>query len=122
MDHGAAQLICAAQQHNLEIAFGPFVKEPMLSQLFLDHPRSVGESYFEHQRTALEFAGWMLVGCLACLIHAFVPAAFRTTGSRTVGRLYRKMILSRSKLDHATAGHAVRTEMPSVEVWELWEI
>ena len=94
----------------------------MFSRLFLDHPRSVGESYFEHLHTALTFAGWMLLGSLACLVHAFLPAAFRTTGSRTVGRLYRLMILNRSKVEQARADTSVSTESPSVDVWELWEI
>ena len=94
----------------------------MLNRLFLDHPRSVGESYFEHQHAALTFAGWMFLGSLACLVHALLPAAFRTTGSRTVGRLYRRMILNRSKLENATASQSLVAQAPSVDVWELWEI
>jgi hypothetical protein len=90
----------------------------MFSRIFLDHPHSIGESYFEHQQNALEFAGWMLLGSAACLIHALIPAVCRSTGSRTVGRLYRRMIVNRSK----QADAQMPLEQASVDVWEHWEI
>jgi hypothetical protein len=67
-----------------------------LNRLFLDHPRSVGEGYVEHLRNAVGFGGAMLVAGLACVIHAFVPAMFTTTGSRTVKRLFDRMVVNRS--------------------------
>ena len=45
----------------------------MFARLFLDHPQSVGENYFEHQRVALSFVGPLLFAGFACLLHAFVP-------------------------------------------------
>jgi hypothetical protein len=60
----------------------------------------------------------MFLGAAACLIHALIPAAFRTTGSRTIGRLYRRMIVNRSK----QVDLQLTSETPSVDVWELWEI
>lgn len=68
----------------------------MFNRLFLDHPRSVGESYFEHQRHAMAFGARMLVGAIACFLHGIVPAAFTQTGSRTVTRLYDRMVVNRS--------------------------
>ena len=59
--------------------------------LFLEHPRSVGESYVEHCGHALSFAGGLFVGAMACLIHAFIPALCETTASRAVGRLHERM-------------------------------
>jgi hypothetical protein len=41
----------------------------MFNRLFLDHPRSVGESYFGHQRQATAFGARMLIGAIACFLH-----------------------------------------------------
>lgn len=67
----------------------------MFDRLFLAHPRSVGENYFEHQRTALSFAVPLLGAACACFVHAFLPTCFERTGSNTVKRLYGRMILHR---------------------------
>ena len=68
----------------------------MFNWLFLDHPRSVGESYFGHQRQAMAFGARMFAGAIACFLHGIVPAAFTQTGSRTVSRLYDRMVVNRS--------------------------
>lgn len=60
----------------------------MIDRLFLHHPRAVGESYAEHALVAARIGAAMIVGGLACLAHAVVPAAFKTTGSRTIRRLH----------------------------------
>lgn len=62
-----------------------------LQQLFLEHPRSVGESYFEHQRCAFEIGATLIGAGLACLLHGLVPAAFRDTGSRLVSQVYQRV-------------------------------
>jgi hypothetical protein len=67
-----------------------------MRQLFMEHPRSVGESYLEHQRRALNFGTALLVAGVACLLHALVPALFPTTGSRTVSRLHDRMVIHRT--------------------------
>jgi hypothetical protein len=67
----------------------------MFKRLFLDHPRSVGETYFEHQRNALGYGVSMLAGGIACLLHSLIPGMFVTTGSRTVRKLYDRMLLNR---------------------------
>lgn len=74
-------------------------KEPRLTdllqalpgRLFLDHPRAMGESYFEHQRAALDFGFQMLIAGAACVIHALLPGAFEDTGSSTVSSLHARM-------------------------------
>lgn len=64
----------------------------MIDRIFLSHPRSVGESYAEHARTAGRFGATMVVGGVACLVHALVPAIFKRTASDRVKRLYAQMV------------------------------
>lgn len=52
-----------------------------MRNIFTDHPHSIGETYFEHMRFALKFGGKMTLGGLACIVHAFLPFAFKKTGS-----------------------------------------
>lgn len=58
-----------------------------LQKIFLDHPASVEETYFEHMRFALWFSGNFLLAGGAALIHAFVPALCETTASRILTKL-----------------------------------
>lgn len=67
----------------------------MFGRLFLDHPHSVHESYPAHFRAALGFAVLMFRCSLAAMIHALVPCLFQKTASRTVARLYDRMIVNR---------------------------
>jgi len=68
----------------------------MLKRMFLDHPTALGETYFEHQKYALSFAAAMFCGAVACFLHGLIPAAFTTTGSRTVVRLHERMTITRT--------------------------
>lgn len=63
----------------------------MFDRLFLRHPREVGESYGEHFATAGGFGARMVVGGLACIVHAVVPVLFVRTASDTVKSLYGRM-------------------------------
>jgi hypothetical protein len=63
----------------------------MLKRLFIDHPTSIGETYFQHQRHAFRFATSLLTGALACFVHGIFPAFFLTTGSETVRDLHSRM-------------------------------
>ena len=69
--------------------------------VFLRHPRDHGEGYGEHARFAAGVGGRMVLGGLACLVHAVVPCAFTTTGSRTVRELSERLAARRR--DHAPA-------------------
>ena len=69
----------------------------MLDRLFLDHPRSVNESYLEHQAHALRFSGSLLMAAGACLIHALMPGLFQRTGSRMIERLHDEMVVHRKR-------------------------
>lgn len=64
----------------------------MIDRFFLSHPRSVGETYFEHACTAARFGVTMVIGGVACLIHALLPTLFPRSASDRVKRLYAQMI------------------------------
>ena len=58
-----------------------------LAAIFLDHPATVNETYFQHMRFAFGFAFWLGIAALAALVHAIVPALCETTASRILKRL-----------------------------------
>jgi hypothetical protein len=78
----------------------------MFARWFLAHPRSVGESYFEHLAMAGGFAVRLLGAGLACLIHALIPALFQTTASDTVLRLHGVMAARRTGVSRPRNGPA----------------
>jgi len=68
-----------------------------LKRLFTEHPNSVGESYLEHLRSACRFGFSMLVGGVACLIHAALPFLCVRTGSNCVADLHSRMMARRDE-------------------------
>lgn len=68
-----------------------------MRDLFTEHPAAVGESYTQHMRSALGFAGAMFAASLACFIHAILPWTFKTTGSRAIVRLHERMVEQRAR-------------------------
>ena len=64
-------------------------------RLFTQHPASIGETYTEHLLHAGGFAFWMIVGGIACLLHALLPFAFVTTGSGVIRKLHDRMVVNR---------------------------
>ena len=69
----------------------------MLGKLFLDHPRTVDETYLEHMQVAGYFGVTMLAAGCACLVHALIPGAFTKTGSQAVRHLHERMVTSRNR-------------------------
>jgi Family of unknown function (DUF6356) len=69
----------------------------MFARLFLSHPESVGEHYFEHQRVAFSFAGTLLLAGCACLIHALVPGLCERTASNRIANLHDRMVANRRR-------------------------
>ena len=63
----------------------------MFERLFFAHPRSIGEGYWQHAKTAGFFGFNMMVGGIACMIHAIIPALFTRTASDTIKWLYGEM-------------------------------
>jgi len=66
-----------------------------LQALFLNHPAAVGESYFEHQRVAVAFAGSLALTAAAALLHALVPGLCQHTARDRIETL-NKQLQSRS--------------------------
>jgi hypothetical protein len=64
----------------------------MIARLFLDHPGSVNETYFQHMRFALRFSGLLFCAAGAALVHAVLPCCFERTAGRLVGRLNQMML------------------------------
>ena len=64
----------------------------ILSALFLDHPADVNESYLQHMRFALGFAGTLALAAGAALVHALVPALCERTASTIIKRLHARIV------------------------------
>jgi hypothetical protein len=67
----------------------------MFQRWFLDHPRSVGESYFEHQLMAFGFSIALFAAATVCLIHGLVPGLFKRTASGMLANLHGRMVTQR---------------------------
>lgn len=65
-------------------------------RLFTEHPQSVGETYGEHLLQAAGFGARMILGGLACMVHALLPFLFGHTGSRAIVDLNARMVTNRS--------------------------
>jgi Family of unknown function (DUF6356) len=81
----------------------------MLKKLFVDHPQSVGESYFEHMSVAFGFGFKMLGAGFACMIHGLVPGLFKSTGSQAITCLHDKLVANRCRHNEAST-HIVTTK------------
>lgn len=64
---------------------------------FTDHPHQVGETYGEHFVVASRFGGAMLVGGLACMVHALLPFLCTSTGSKIIRGLHDRMVINRAR-------------------------
>jgi hypothetical protein len=74
-------------------------------KMFTEHPRSVGETYFEHMGSAFAFGHRMVFAGFACLMHGVFPFLFVKTGSSTIRHLHDSMITHRSRLRAAPEWH-----------------
>jgi Family of unknown function (DUF6356) len=76
-----------------------------LSELFTEHPASVGETYGEHMSRAAGFGVRMMLGGLACMVHAVLPFLFERTGSRAITELNDRMVVNRRVAPSTTVGN-----------------
>jgi hypothetical protein len=84
-----------------------------VTDLFTTHPASVGETYGEHLGMAASFGWRMVLGGLACLVHAVFPFLFEYTASNYIRCLNEQMVLKRRKLDRLAAdGQVARLNPP----------
>jgi hypothetical protein len=73
-------------------------------KLFIDHPATVGETYWAHLLFAGRLGLRMMAGGAACLLHGLLPFLFTTTGSRTILALQAQM---RRRRQREAKGHLV---------------
>lgn len=81
------------------------------SKLFTDHPKEVGETYFEHMATSAKFGGLLLKLAGCAFLHALIPALHRTTVSDTVRALANDM--------NGRAKEAQESRMKNAGVWDV---
>lgn len=62
----------------------------MIQRVFLDHPKAVDESYFEHMAFAGRFSFKLFAAAGAALIHAILPCFFEKTASTLIAEMYAK--------------------------------
>ena len=58
-----------------------------LQSTFIEHPKSVGETYFQHQRVAAGFAGTLIVAAAAAVVHSVIPCLCEKTASSKIAKL-----------------------------------
>ncbi len=63
-----------------------------MSNPFTAHPESIGESYWEHLWHAGKFGILMIIGGVACLIHAIFPFLFVQTAGNFLFKMTEHMI------------------------------
>ena len=63
----------------------------IVSKLFLDHPATVEEGYFEHMVFAGRFSMMLMGAAVAALIHAIVPCLFEKTAGNLIREMHHKM-------------------------------
>jgi hypothetical protein len=69
----------------------------MFKKLFIDHPKSVNETYVQHFFTAMSFSIKLFKAAIASFIHALVPGLCIKTGSKAITELHVKMVAFRVK-------------------------
>ena len=63
----------------------------LLSRVFIDHPASVEETYFEHLRFAGWFAARLFAAGGAALVHAVIPCLFEKTAGNLIREMYSRI-------------------------------
>lgn len=81
----------------------------MIDRVFRSHPRTVGETYWEHFGVASRFGVEMLGGGAKALVHAVFPNLCESSASDTIRKLHTIMVEKRGAKRDATV------EMLSVE-------
>ncbi len=61
------------------------------ASLFLEHPASVDETYFQHMRFAFGFAFWLVAAGCCAVVHAIVPGLCVTSAREIICRLHARL-------------------------------
>jgi hypothetical protein len=62
------------------------------ARIFIAHPQSVDETYFEHMRFAGWFAARLFLAGGAALIHAVIPCLFEKTASHMISEMHVRLV------------------------------
>ncbi len=62
-----------------------------ISKIFIGHPSSVEETYFEHLLFAGRFAFTLAAAASAALIHAIIPCLFEKTASNMIRKMHNRI-------------------------------
>ncbi len=62
-----------------------------IDRLFLAHPRSAGQGYFEHMRFAWSFGATLAVATIAALVHGLLPFVCQSAAGDRVRALYARL-------------------------------
>ena len=65
--------------------------------IFTEHPKSVGETYFEHGFNAMRYAGTFIFLFVIAFVHAILPFLFVRTASDIVCEMSRDMECRKGK-------------------------
>lgn len=63
----------------------------IMKRLFVEHPASVEESYFEHMRFAGWFSAKLCMAGIAAFVHALVPGFFEKTAGNIICELHHRI-------------------------------
>ena len=63
----------------------------ILTQIFVDHPKSVDETYFQHMAFAGWFASRLFMAAGAATVHAIIPCLFEKTASNLINQMHHRM-------------------------------
>ncbi len=77
-----------------------------LRKHFIEHPASVGETYFAHFRVAAHFSRCLTKAAAAAAVHAVVPSMCATTASECIRELYSEMNSGARGAAHAATAEA----------------
>ncbi len=75
---------------------------------FVEHPRSVGESYLQHMGSALGFSWLLFAAAFCCAAHALLPGLFKCSASAQIVLLHDRMVTNRHR--HEIAANADVTD------------
>jgi len=64
----------------------------LAERLFVDHPRSLGMSWWKHGVGAIAIGATLVGAGVACFVHALVPGWFTQTAGKTVAGMYDHMM------------------------------
>lgn len=72
--------------------------EEMMDFLFTAHPKSIGETYWQHWKTAFRIWLRLLFASLALLVHMWVPGLCQTTTSAQIKILNNRLQTRRTNV------------------------